>query len=153
MSEENKSGLPFAGESEEEQALWDALEDLPRDEPSPRLRQSFYEELARASRPSWAERLRDLLGFSGNAGWVTAMASVLLGVALAQAIAAADPDNPARQRDVAISHTTLGDVYQAQGDLEAALAAQQAALAIFQTLSAAGTDSAQWPGESVVARE
>ena len=86
MSDKPKTGVPFDGDDAVERRLWDALEDLPREGPSPRLRQSFYHELHRAGSPSWTERTRALLGFSGNAGWVTAMTSLLLGLVLGLAL-------------------------------------------------------------------
>jgi len=84
MSENKNSRFPFEGENTSEDALWNALGDLADAEPSPQLRQNFYRELERASRPSLSERLRIFLGFSGNTGWITVAASVLVGLAAGQ---------------------------------------------------------------------
>jgi hypothetical protein len=80
MSDKKQSDLPFDGENAPENALWSALGELPDEEPSPQLRQGFYRELERASRPRLAARLKDFLGFSGNTGWLTATACVLVGL-------------------------------------------------------------------------
>jgi len=84
MSDNKHSKFPFDGENESEDALWDAMGELPDAEPSPALRQNFYRKLEKASRPRLSERLRDLLGFSGNAGWITVAASVLVGLGAGQ---------------------------------------------------------------------
>jgi hypothetical protein len=84
MSDKTTSNLPFDGDNKAENALWDTLGELSEREPSARLRQRFYRELEKAGRPSLFERLRDILGFSGNAGWLTAAACVLLGLGVGQ---------------------------------------------------------------------
>jgi HEAT repeat protein len=84
MSDKKNSRFPFEGDNKSEDALWDTLGELADAEPSPQLRQNFYRELEKASRPRLSERLRDLLGFSGNAGWITVAASVLVGLAAGQ---------------------------------------------------------------------
>jgi len=84
MSDNKHSKFPFDGENESEDALWDALGQVADAEPSPALRRNFYRELEKASRPRLLERLRDLLGFSGNAGWLTVAASVLVGLGAGQ---------------------------------------------------------------------
>ena len=76
---ENKR-IPYDGDTGADDALWQALGELPDAEPSPRLRQAFYRDLARSGRPGVAERLRDWLGFSGNTGWLTVAASLLIGL-------------------------------------------------------------------------
>ena len=63
-----------------ERELWQALGDIETDEPSPALRQGFYRKLADASRPTPVTRLREFFGFSGNAGWITAAASLVIGI-------------------------------------------------------------------------
>jgi len=90
MSDSKHPKLPFDGENESENALWEGLGEASDAEPSPQLRQNFYRELEKASRPRLSERLRDLLGFSGNAGWITVAASVLVGLGAGQLL-----DNPA----------------------------------------------------------
>jgi len=84
MSDNKHSRFPFDGENESENKLWEALGEITDAEPSPQLRQNFYRELEKASRPRLSERLRDLLGFSGNAGWITVAASVLVGLGAGQ---------------------------------------------------------------------
>ena len=84
MSDKKSSKLPFDGENAAEAEMWDALGDVPDYEPSPHLRQRFYRKLETASRPTMAERLRDWLGFSGNTGWLTATACVLIGLGAGQ---------------------------------------------------------------------
>ena len=80
----DKKSLPFNGDSEVENELWNMLGELPTDEPSPQLRQGFYHKLDVASRPNPLIQLRDFLGFSGNAGWLTATACALLGLGAGQ---------------------------------------------------------------------
>ena len=86
MSDKKHSEFPFDGENDSEVALWDTLGEFPGAEPSPGLRQNFYRELEKASRPRFSERMRDLLGFSSNAGWLTVAASVLVGLGAGQLI-------------------------------------------------------------------
>jgi hypothetical protein len=94
MSDNKHSKFPFEGENESENALWNALGDSPDAEPSPHLRQKFYRELEKANRPGFTERLRDLLGFSGNTGWLTVAASVLVGLGAGQLLNAPGDDGP-----------------------------------------------------------
>lgn len=84
MSDKRTTDRPFDGENPAEERLWTILGDVPDGEPSARLRQSFYQKLEHASRPALLERLGNLLGFNGNAGWLTATACVLLGVGAGQ---------------------------------------------------------------------
>lgn len=84
MSNKKFSKLPFDGNDESEDALWNALGELPDADPSPQLRQNFYRELEKASRPGISERLCNFLGFSSNAGWLTATACVLVGLGAGQ---------------------------------------------------------------------
>ena len=86
MSNDEKMELPFDGETAEESQLWKALGDIPGDEPSPQLRQNFYRNLEKASRVSIATQLRGLLGFSGNMGWLTATACILVGIGAGQMV-------------------------------------------------------------------
>jgi len=90
MSDNKHPKFPFDGENESENALWDGLGELSDAEPSPRLRQNFYRELQKTGRPRFSERVRGLLGFSGNTGWLTVAASVLVGLGIGQLL-----DNPA----------------------------------------------------------
>jgi len=96
MSNEKTTNLPFDGETPEESQLWNALGDFPDEEPSPQLRQDFYRNLEKASRPSIATQLRGLLGFSGNMGWLTATACVLVGLGAGQLVG-----SPASEGDYA----------------------------------------------------
>jgi len=96
MSEENEFNLPFESEDAEELKLWSALEDLPREAPSADMRRSFYRELERATSSHWSERIRDWLGFSGNMGWVTATACVLIGISMGQILGESGDAEPAR---------------------------------------------------------
>jgi hypothetical protein len=84
MSEKNQSNLPFDSEDMAEQAIWSALEELPREAPSTDMRRTFYRELERATLISWSGRVRAWLGLSGNMGWITATACVLIGVSVGQ---------------------------------------------------------------------
>jgi len=84
MSDEQTTGVPFEPEDPAEERLWQAMGDLPGSDPSRRLRDRFYQDLEAASIPSTSEKLRRWLGFSGNAGWVTAAASLIIGVLVGQ---------------------------------------------------------------------
>lgn len=84
MSDKYPSELPFDGENKAETALWDTLGELTEKEPSAELRQRFYRELEKAGRPGPVERLREFLGFSGDAGWLTAAACALVGLGAGQ---------------------------------------------------------------------
>ncbi|MDJ0941667.1 MAG: hypothetical protein QNJ00_18020 [Woeseiaceae bacterium] len=81
MHDETKGGVPFEADEAREAELWASLTDLPREEPGPGLRQGFYHALERAARPPWWHRLSEWLGFRNAAGWLTATACVLVGVA------------------------------------------------------------------------
>lgn len=78
------TSLPFESSDTSEQELWSALGDLPAAEPSPNLRRSFYQQLERANSLGWSGRLGNWLGISGNSGWVTATACLLIGFGAAQ---------------------------------------------------------------------
>lgn len=84
MSDRKNPSLPFESDDKAEQKLWQALGDLPPVEPSDMLRRSFYSNLQKAGSPGLGERLRGWFGFSNNAGWATAAASLVMGFALAQ---------------------------------------------------------------------
>lgn len=81
-----RKSVPFDAGDPGERALWEALGDLPEDEPSPELRRGFYARLEQASRPGPLARLRDWLGLGSNMGWVTVTAALVLGVGLSQAL-------------------------------------------------------------------
>lgn len=80
MADKKTPGLPFEADDPSERELWQALGDVEAEGPSPGLRQGFYRKLADASRPSVVARLREVFGFSGNVGWVTAAASLVIGI-------------------------------------------------------------------------
>ena len=107
MVEETRSGVPDEFREASERALWQALSEMEPEEPSPRLRQGFYRRLERASRRTRLERLRDALGFRGNAGWLTAAACLLAGVGLGQLAGNAGNDAGARLAALEESVTTL----------------------------------------------
>jgi hypothetical protein len=88
--------VPDEFEEASERALWQALGEMEPEEPSQRLRQGFYRRLERASRRTRLERLRDALGFRGNAGWLTAAACLLVGVGMGQFAGNAGNDAGAR---------------------------------------------------------
>lgn len=96
MSDNKDFDLPFDSDDEAEQKLWSALKELPRDEPSPAMRRSFYRELDRASGEGLVTRLRNWLGISGNAGWLTAAACMLAGIGIGQSLNDAGTNEPRR---------------------------------------------------------
>jgi hypothetical protein len=96
MPKEPRSGVPDEFEEASERALWQALGEMELEEPSQRLRQSFYRRLERANSRTRLERLRDALGFRGNAGWLTAVACLLVGVGMGQLAGNAGNDAGAR---------------------------------------------------------
>ena len=59
-------------------------------------------------------------------------------------LAKADPGNAGWQRDLSVSHTKIGDVLAAQGNLPAALEAYTASLAIADRLAKADPGNAGW---------
>ena len=93
MSNKETKELPFDGETAEESQLWKALGDIPGEEPSPQLRQNFYRNLEKASRVSISTQLRGLLGFSGNMGWLTATACILIGLGAGQLVGSPADDD------------------------------------------------------------
>lgn len=86
MTDQPKSGVPFEPADSAEAGLWRALNELPGAEPSPRLRAGFYRRLERAGRPGRLQGLRDRLGFSCDAGWVTAAACLVVGVLVGRSL-------------------------------------------------------------------
>jgi len=86
MSEDQRTKLPFDSDDAATQALWQALEELPREAPSPQLRRDFYRELGRPGAAGFAARLRGWLGMGSNNGWLTAAACVLIGVGVGQVL-------------------------------------------------------------------
>ena len=98
MSEKNEFNLPFESEEPAERTLWAELEGLPREAPSADMRRSFYRELERATTAGWSERVRGWLGLSGNMGWITATACVLIGVSMGQMLNESGNAEPSRMQ-------------------------------------------------------
>jgi hypothetical protein len=65
-------------------------------------------------------------------------------LAISERLAAADPSNPGRQRDLSVSQNNIGDVLSAQGRLDDALTAYRAGLAIRERLAAAEPSNPRW---------
>jgi hypothetical protein len=86
------SDLKLESDDAAENKLWDALAAIETDAPSSDLRQGFYQKLEQASRPTLLSKLRDLLGFSGNTGWVTATACLIAGIGAGQMLGSTDAD-------------------------------------------------------------
>ena len=102
MSEKRPSGLPLGSDDPAENELWKVLGDVEHEEPSAQLRQDFYEKMARATEPGLTRKLGELLGFSGNVGWLTAAACVLAGLGTGQLLGGAADD--ASERLAALEH-------------------------------------------------
>jgi len=96
MAERTPLGVPDEFEDASERALWHALAEAHADEPSPRLRQGFYRKLEHAARRTPLERLRDLLGFRGSTGWLTAAACLLAGLGIGSLAVDGAPDDGTR---------------------------------------------------------
>jgi len=96
MPDPNKPSLPFESSEAAEQQLWQALGDLPRAEPPASLRRTFYEELEKTGTRTRGARIRAWLGLSGNSGWITAAACLLIGFGAAQLVVKKDGVEPAR---------------------------------------------------------
>ena len=80
MSEKDPSGVPFASDEDDEQQLWQALENVSQPEPPPRLRRKFYGELDKLGRATPLDRWRSWLGLTGNRGVLTAMSCAVVGI-------------------------------------------------------------------------
>lgn len=96
MPDRKNPSLPFESSDAAEQKLWQSLGDLPQAEPPASLRRSFYGELEKAGTPGLGERLRGWLGLSGNSGWITAAACLLLGFGVAQLAVKGENVEPGR---------------------------------------------------------
>ena len=84
MSDKKISGLPLDSDTAAEEKLWKVLGDLKHEQPSSDLRPEFYRKLADASKPTLAKQLSQWLGLSGNSGWLTAAACLVVGVGAGQ---------------------------------------------------------------------
>jgi len=112
MSDKRHSDLPLGSDDAAENRLWDALATADSAEPSANLRKGFYQKLEQASQPTALSKLRDLLGFSGNTGWITAAACVLVGIGAGQVLNAgsSEPDIDrlaALEQNVSVLNRTL----------------------------------------------
>lgn len=96
MSDKKQPSLPFDSDDPTEQKLWSMLQEMPQGAPSADMRRTFYRELENANTRHWSLRLREWLGISGNAGWLTAATCVLLGAGLGQSLSNNDVTEPAR---------------------------------------------------------
>ena len=96
LSDENTNGISLDSDDAAEIELWDALGTIEAQEPSAQLRQGFYQKLEDASQPTTMARLRDLLGFSGNMGWLTAAACLLVGLGTGQLVSSPSEGEDAR---------------------------------------------------------
>jgi hypothetical protein len=84
MSEKNRTGVPFESDDSREQTLWDSLKEIPREDPPPRLRRRFYDQLdtlAKQPRARW----REWLGLAGARGFATAIACAVAGIVVGAA--------------------------------------------------------------------
>jgi hypothetical protein len=63
---------------------------------------------------------------------------------IAERLANADPNNASWQRDLAVSHSKLGEVFAKQGDVEKVLVEYRAALSIVERLIAMDPTRVQW---------
>jgi tetratricopeptide (TPR) repeat protein len=68
-------------------------------------------------------------------------------LAISRRLAAQDPSNVGRQRELAVAHSRVGDVLQAQGKLTEAQAAFGEFLAILRRLAAQDPSNAGWQSE------
>jgi tetratricopeptide (TPR) repeat protein len=79
-----------------------------------------------------------------------ALAAYEESLAIVRALAAADPGNAGRQRDLAADLSKLGNVRLAAGDRAAALALYEESLGIMRRLVAADPGNAGWQGDLVI---
>jgi hypothetical protein len=97
MSDKRKPGLPYSSDEPAENSLWDSLATLEAEEPTADLRKNFYTKLEQAARPTLLSKMRDFFGFSGNTGWITATACLLVGLGTGQLIGADSADSSAER--------------------------------------------------------
>ncbi|MEM7501671.1 MAG: hypothetical protein AAF417_06485 [Pseudomonadota bacterium] len=83
MRDKRNAGVPVEFDDPAEERLWRRLGDLPEANPSAALRDRFYSELETASTPALT-RLERWLGFDRRTGWITAVATLLVGVGVGQ---------------------------------------------------------------------
>jgi hypothetical protein len=97
MSDKIKTDLPFTSDEPAENTLWNSLATIEAEQPSANLRKNFYAKLDRATAPTLSSKLRDFLGFSGYAGWITATACLLVGLGTGQLIGTDSSDSSAER--------------------------------------------------------
>ncbi len=83
MTRTDQTGLPFESSDKSEQDLWNALQEIPLEDPSSQLRRRFYNSLHEAASPSIVERFAHWLGMRSNGGWVTIAACLAIGFGVA----------------------------------------------------------------------
>ena len=96
MTDRKSSNLPFESTDSSEQELWQLLEQIPDEKPSPNMRRSFYRQLENTNHQSWFATLYQWLGLSGNNGWVTVVAVGVLGIGLGQMMQSPVAGEPTR---------------------------------------------------------
>ena len=82
-----------------------------------------------------------------------ALSAYRAGMAIAEDLAARDPENEERRRDLTVWHNKVGDVLRAQGDLPGALSAYRAGMAIAEDLAARDPENAEWRRDLSVSHE
>ncbi len=111
MSDKKLSDLPLGSEHAADNELWNALGQIEMDEPSANLRREFYQKLDQTSQPTPMTKLRDLLGFSGNFGWLTAAVCLLVGIGVGQMLGESGGDDTLRlaalEQNVSMLNRTL----------------------------------------------
>jgi tetratricopeptide (TPR) repeat protein len=73
-----------------------------------------------------------------------ALQSYWRNLAIAERLAAVDPSNTERQRDLSVSYNNVGNVLERQGKLDEALQKYRQGVAIREHLAAADRSNAQW---------
>jgi len=86
--------------------------------------------------------LGDVLAAQGHAD--QSLAEYRAAQAIVSTLAAKDPTNADRQRDLSNTHNNIGDALRAQGDAAGALASYRRAMAIHETMAASDPTDAEW---------
>jgi hypothetical protein len=86
INEERPSRLPYEGEDARATELWAALGEMPQESPGDHVRHRFSRALHDARREHVGERVRRWFGFSGNLGWATACACLLVGLLIGRGL-------------------------------------------------------------------
>jgi hypothetical protein len=85
--------LPFEGDDSHSAELWAALGDMPVENPGDDVRRRFNQAMYGARYRSFGQRFRGWLGFSGNLGWATAGAFLVVGLLVGRALDGAPHDD------------------------------------------------------------